>query len=940
MHRLRTHKNKYLGFLFSLFLMFNAITVNVHANQDGTSIVRAGWYEDSYNITGSNGERSGYGYEYQQTVAGYTGWKYKYTKAGWSDLFEMIQEGKIDLLSGVSYTEKRAQTMLFSQLPMGHEKYCLYANLHNTNISLSDLNTLNNKRVGLLKDSVQASQFFEWEQENHIQMKYVYVNSFEEGKQKAKNHEIDCVVSTETPAWIDYGMTRIAITGGSDIYFAINKNRPDLKEELDNAMRKIQNDKPFYTDELYQKYLSTQSTPVLTNEEEEWLDQNKQIRIGYLKNDLGISEHNTETQEFSGVITDYLYYAGNNMDADNLNFMLYEYDTQEELIEALKKKKIDAIFHFSQNPYVAEENGFILSNTILSKNLAVMTSKLHFNEDVKNTVAIKKGDLYKKWFVSYNYPNWKIKEMTTESSIEKAVKEKKVDCFLIENENASIYKKDQDLYCVYLTMPENICFALNRTNTTLLSILNKTLEVVPSNMLTASRSMYESANKKVTLADFIQDNYVVVTIVVIGIFIAILILLQKSRSAEAKAKQAAEQSLKLNVQLQDKQAQLQSALIQAENANRAKTSFLNNMSHDIRTPMNAIMGFTNIALKKNSDPQINNYLNRINDSTELLLTLINDVLDISRIESGNVSLNLKIAYLPDVEDSALNVIMGLISNRNLDLKINKNTLDNGYVWVDESKLRDILVNILSNAVKYTDDGGKVQFVSKYKKLDNQHIEVVYECKDTGIGMSEEFQKHIFDEFSQEQKDARTQYKGTGLGMSITKKYVDMMKGTITLQSEKEKGTSFIIKIPLALANSSEIISSQKEENIDAVKHCRILLAEDNDLNAEIAIVQLEEVGMRVQRVKDGKEAVKTFMSHPEKYDVILMDIMMPNMDGYEATKKIRSLPIGKKVPIIALTANAFSEDIQKSADAGMDGHVSKPIVLEDLIQVIFHCLLK
>ena len=843
-------------------------------------------------------------------------------------------------MSGVSYTDQRAQTMLFSQLPMGYEKYCLYANLHNTDISISNLNTLNNKRIGLLKDSVQATQFFEWEQENHLQMQYVYVNSFEDGKQKAKNHEIDCVVSTETPSWNEFGMTSISVIGGSNIYFAINKNRPDLKEELDSVMRKIQNDRPFYTDELYEKYLSTDFDSVLTNEERNWLDQNKKIRIGYLKNDSGISTYNSVTQEFSGVITDYLYYAENNMDADNLKFVLFEYANQEDLMKALKKHKIDAIFHFSQNPYIAEKNGFTLSNTILSKNIAVMTSQSHFNEDSVNTVAILKKDLFKKWYISYNYPNWKIKEMNSDALIEKAVKKKEVDCFLVENEHVSSYKNNRNLYCVYLTKPANICFALNRSDIVLLSILNKTLKVVPSNMLTASHSMYESANQKVTLIDFMQDNYMIVTLIVTGIFIAILILLSKSRKAEANAKQAAKQSLQLNEQLQEKQVQLQAALIQAEYANQAKTAFLNNMSHDIRTPMNAITGFTNIALKKNSDPQIANYLNKINDSTQLLLTLINDVLDISRIESGNVSLNMQIALLSDVEDSAINIIMGLLSNRNLDFVVEKDVLDKVYVMLDANKLRDILVNILSNAVKYTHDGGKIKFTSKYKKLDNQHILACYKCEDTGIGMSEEFQTHIFDEFSQEQSGARTQYKGTGLGMSITKKYVDMMQGKITLKSKQNKGTIFTVEIPVALPKSIDNFPKKQEVDIDLVKHCQILLAEDNDLNAEIAMVQLEEVGMHVKRVKDGKEAVDVYMNNPEKYDAILMDIMMPNMDGYEATRRIRNLSYGKKIPIIALTANAFSDDIQKSVDAGMDGHISKPIILDDLIQAIYQCLSK
>ena len=925
------------SFLLCLFVICSGINMQVDA--DSSSAIRVGWYEDSYNITGKNNEKSGYGYEYQQTIAGYTGWKYHYVKNGWSNLLADIQEGKIDLLSGVSYTDERAKTMLFSQLPMGYEKYYLYADFKNTDISTSKLSTLNEKRVGLLKDSVQATQFIDWEKENNIQMQYVYVSSFEEAKQKVKNHEIDCVVSTETPAWIDLGMSSITVIGGSDIYFVVNKNRPDIKEELDTAMRKLENDKPFYADELYQRYLSAASSSALTSVEKDWLDQNKSIKMGYLKNDSGISVYNESTQQFSGVITDYISQIHENM-SKKIQFSLYEYDSQDELIQALKTHQIDMIFHFNKNPYVAEKNGFILSDTVLSKSLSAVTSKSFFNEDNKNTVAVLKGDLFKNWYISYNYPNWKIKEMSSLKEIIRAVKDEKVDCFIVENGQASQYEKDRDFYCVNLKNHGDICFAVNRKDAVLLSILNKTLTVASPNMLTASLAMYENEEKKVGIFEFVQDHYVVFTLCVLGILISILILLHKSKLNEEKAKKSEEKTQELNVRLRENQAQLQVALIEAKSANQAKTSFLNNMSHDIRTPMNAIMGFTDIALKKEPSSEIKNCLMKINESSQVLLTLINDVLDISRIESGNSELNLKITYLPDVVDSALTVMTGLLSNRNLQFMVHKGTLKNPYVMVDALKLRDILVNILSNAVKYTDDNGSVEFIEKYKEIDKNHMLVHYEIVDTGIGMSKEFQKHIFDEFSQEQKGARTQYKGTGLGMSITKKYVDMMQGTISIQSEKGKGSTFIVEIPLEIANEKKANIQNKKLNVESLKHSYVLLAEDNDLNAEIAMVQLEEVGMHIDRVKNGKEVVDVFMAHPEKYDVILMDIMMPEMDGYEATLAIRHLPYGKKIPIIALTANAFSEDEQKSMDSGMNGHVSKPIVMENLLQVMVQCMTK
>lgn len=377
----------------------------------------------------------------------------------------------------------------------------------------------------------------------------------------------------------------------------------------------------------------------------------------------------------------------------------------------------------------------------------------------------------------------------------------------------------------------------------------------------------------------------------------------------------------------------------AETANAAKSTFLNNMSHDIRTPMNAIIGFTNIAMKHSPSPEIKSCLDKISDSSEHLLALINDVLDISRIESG------KIKYIPtpvdiaEVSDSVISIIYGYLANRDITFQTELEEPQTRYVLTDGVRVREVLVNILGNAVKFTHDGGTVTYaVSYHPEKEDRYINVRYRISDTGIGMSEEFVDHIFDEFSQEEHGARTQYKGTGLGMAITKKYVDLMGGTISVESKKGVGSTFTVELPMEITDVSAV---QKEDyfvgNVD-LTGLKILLAEDNDLNAEIAIVQLEELGMRITRAADGEEAVRFFAENPQgTFDIILMDVMMPKMNGYEATKAIRCLqnrPDAITIPIIAMTANAFAEDVQASLDAGMNGHLSKPIVMDEVIKTI------
>ena len=377
----------------------------------------------------------------------------------------------------------------------------------------------------------------------------------------------------------------------------------------------------------------------------------------------------------------------------------------------------------------------------------------------------------------------------------------------------------------------------------------------------------------------------------------------------------------------------------AESANAAKSTFLNNMSHDIRTPMNAIIGFTNIALKQNPKPEIKACLDKIRDSSEHLLTLINDVLDISRIESGKIQFSPVPVDITEVADAVVNLTHGFLSNRNITFQCNLEEPETRYVLADALRIREVLVNILGNAVKFTKDGGQIRFDAGYRPgADGQHIVVCYRIADTGVGMSEEYVEHIFDEFSQEENIARTQYKGTGLGMAITKRYVDLMGGRITVESKKGEGSTFTVELPVEVTEESRLPKRDRSAGSNDLTGVKVLMAEDNDLNAEIAAIQLEELGIQITRAADGKEAVRVFSENPAgTFDIILMDIMMPVMNGFEATAAIRGLPNrpdAMRIPIIAMTANAFAEDVQASLDAGMNGHLSKPIVIDEVVKTI------
>lgn len=445
---------------------------------------------------------------------------------------------------------------------------------------------------------------------------------------------------------------------------------------------------------------------------------------------------------------------------------------------------------------------------------------------------------------------------------------------------------------------------------------------------------YVAASTMNIMNSTIRVVIIIMMLMVVLIVLALISIIKVQRSSRlVKIEQ------KNNEELNKLRLAAEEAMIAAESASKAKSTFLSNMSHDIRTPMNAIIGFTNIGLKQNPTPELKNCLEKISNSSEHLLTLINDVLDISRIESGKIKYTPLPIDIREVTDTVLNIMHGFLSNRNINFRTRRTRIETPYVLADAVRIREVLVNILGNAVKFTDDGGSIIFEMNYHPWeDDKHIVVCYRISDTGVGMSEEFVEHIFDEFSQEENSARTQYKGTGLGMAITKRYVDLMGGIISVESKKNEGSTFTIEIPFELTDESEV----RKQGIPASKAdltgVKILMAEDNELNAEIAMVQLEEAGIQVTRASDGKEVVKIFAENPPgTFDIILMDVMMPEMNGYEATKAIRSMNNrhdDSNIPIIAMTANAFAEDVQASLDAGMNGHIAKPINIDELIKAI------
>ena len=924
--------------MLCLLLLLPALfPVKAAAETVPAKVVRVGSFEDTFNYVNEKGVRKGYGYELLQTLSGYTGWQFEYVSCDWSDCFEKLKNGEIDIMGDISYTEDRTEEMLFSDEPMGEEKDYLYADLSREDITASDFKTLNGKTIGVLMGTEPEVMLTEWEEKYDLKTQHVNISNNEDAKQKLANHEIDCFVSMEESFWTELGISTITRVGSSDIYYAINKDRADIKEELDNAMRALEDADPFYTADLYKRYFSMDYTPILTGEEKAWLKKHGAIRMGFLTGDSGVSVYDPSTGELTGTITDYIRFAKDCLGNQELEFQMVGYDSQKAELDALKSGEIDMVFHFDQSPNLAEEYRVACTNTTWTSNMMAVTNKEHFNETQANRVAVPQNKISLTRYLAVYYPQWEIVDCAAPEDAAKLVESGQADCFVTGTGSEGTYNKKYDFYSVPLPSPAKSCFAVNSGNGILLSILNKTIKAMPANMLTASLAMYKSAARKVTLGEFIRDNFVMVLLVssifVAVILLAILKLLRKARKAEAAARKAANDTQELN-------AKLQIAAENAESANRAKSTFLFNMSHDIRTPMNAIIGYADLASRHSDDPaKLKKYMENIQVCGQNLLMLLNNVLDLARIENDKTEMEYSVS---DVEKDFRNCIAmfrNQADSKGQTLTVTTQ-LQYPYIYADIPHLTEVCTNLVSNAVKYTGAGGTIRCgVTQKPGKKEGWCDTVVTVADNGIGMSQEFQKHIFEPFERERTSTVSKVEGSGIGMGIVKKLVGLMGGTVEVESKIGVGSTFTVTIPCRIASEDEIQAKRAADPADreSLRGTRILLTEDNDLNAEIATELLQEEGCTVDRAKDGVECVDMLEKAANgTYQLILMDVQMPVMNGYDATKKIRRMddPQKANIPIVAMTANAFSEDKQVALDAGMNDHIAKPINMSVLVPTL------
>ena len=928
-----------LAILMTMLLLTALLSLSASAAETVSQHerVRVGFFAmDGYHMMDEDGNRSGYGYDFLRLMARYWDVDYEYVgyDKSWEEMQQMLIDGEIDMVTSARRTPEREELFDFSR-PIGTNNGILTVRSDNSTIVEGKYSTYDGMRVALLRGNSRNDEFAEYARTKGFTYKSVYFDSAEEIAEALQNGTVDAIVTSSLRKMNNERI--LEKFGSSDFYVIVKKGNTELLNKINYAIDQMNAAEGSWKTTLYNKNYETTDTKNLeyTEEEKRIIAQySKENPLHVLCDPTRYPYSYTENGEVKGILPDYFRkiadYAG-------LSYEFLVPATRDEYIAYQSNKdavniSIDA--RMDTDNYAETKEWGVTAPYITMRMARVTRRDFDGNINVVTTV----NQTASTSIADVLAPGAEKLMCSTRQEMMEAVRNGKADAAFVYYYMAQAFVNSDTTGTMTYMPLEQPTFSYRMVvssteNHALAGILTKAMYAMPDNLvedLATQYTTYKATN--LTLADMIRLHPVtaVAIIVFISWMAVTLIVIVNRLQTRRKLQLAAQQKAKEMTVLAE----------QAQAASKAKSTFLSNMSHDIRTPMNAIIGFTNIALHQDSVPEMHNCLKKIEESSDHLLSLLNDVLDISRIESGKVEFSPVPANITAVTDSVIEIVKGMLLNRELNFEVHREPLQNPYVMTEPVRIREILVNILNNAVKFTKDGGTIRFDAGNRPgADAQHIVICYRIKDTGIGMSEEFQKKIFDEFAQEENGVRTQYKGTGLGMPISKKYIELMGGTITVDSRKGVGTTFTVEIPMELTNAEKVEKTKPLVQHNDLKGIKVLLAEDNDLNAELATILLEDLGMTVTRAADGQEVVDLFAEHPAgTYDIILMDIMMPKMDGHQAAKAIRAMyadrPDAEEIPIIALSANAFSEDVQASLDAGMNGHVSKPLNMEEVTKVI------
>ena len=928
------------GLLCFFLILASFCPITAMAAEAEHKTVRVGYYVNDHFQEGTSDDdvKSGYGYEYLRKVAYYSGWKYEYVYGKWADLYEQFLAGEIDIMAGVSKLKEREDYILFPDYEMGIEGYYLYKHEEDMEIGSEAPSTLSGKKIGVIKNTTMADSVRKWMYEHTVDAEIIEFDGFEAEQMAFDRKEIDACVEMDFNISTGSGRAPVVKIGELPYYLAVTKRRPDLLAELNAALVKLNEVEPYFRQKLqYGNYRNSLISHMLSETEQEWVREHNVMNVGYFEAYMPYCGSDREGNA-TGLLTDVMAEILRKLRIeDRITIRYASYHSYEEMVADLHAGKLDAAFPVGGELWSAEQDGIFSSSPVVSAGVDLAFAGSYDDETVAS-IAVNKNNKMQYYYTASNFPDAKIVLCNTVSDCLDAVLHGKAGSTILNGIRTNSLLSDSKystMVAFQLSRTDDFCFGVVDGNDDLLLLLNRGIKLIGEDY--GINASHKYMTYQYTAADFVRENALLIVLLIL--FISAVIIFLLVREAKNRKRYTAE--------IEKSRNELADALKAAKEASHAKSTFLFNMSHDIRTPMNAIIGFTDL-LKKHLDDKAlaRSYIGKIETANDFLLSLINNVLEMARIESGKVILDETANNMYTFWDALLALFDTQMKAKGITFS-SEIRVEHPDVMVDVTKIREILLNIVSNAVKYTPSGGTVSLtVTELPSSRSGYIVFQTVIADTGIGMSDEFLPHIFEEFTRERTSTESKVVGTGLGMPIVKKLVELMQGTIEVESELGKGTKFtlILSHRIADAADTKLESEYSDEyRIEDFAGKRILLAEDNELNAEIAMTILEEEGFLVERAEDGIICVDMIQkAASDYYDLVLMDIQMPNMDGYKATRTIRRLPDKQKadIPIIAMTANAFEEDRKKAFRMGMNGHIAKPIQIETLKNTLGYVLSK
>ena len=931
-----------LGVLFALLGAVALVATSpdaAWADENDSKTVRVGYYENEVFQEGARDDavKAGYAYEYYRKLAEYTGWEYEYVYDDFSTLYQKLLDGDIDLLAGLAFKEDRAAFIGYPSAPMGNETYTLVKHDADAETTINP-DSLNGKKIGVLNSAI-ADALNRYLNGQQIAAEVITFDGYEELFAAFDSGDLDVMAAEGDGA---YGRNHAEVLfafGSSDYYLCTTISRPDLLAELNSAQTQLSIEEPNFVSSLRTKYYSSSiSSRAFSVDEREWINTHDTLRVGYLENYLPYSDTDA-SGHVTGLVKDVVPAIFNNLGISNLNITYSGYKSYDEMIADVRADVIDVAFPVGGGLYYSEENGIYQSNAVVSASTELVF-KGEFTENTTSSFAVNENNRMQYYYIRTNFPDAEIAFYPSIDDCLHAVLDGKVSCTTLNGLRANDILKNRaykELSMRQTTRDDERCFGVEIGNMGLLKLLNRGVNVIGADYAQGLSYRYTEGLRSYSLIDMILDNMATVGTILFALAALVIIFLiheARRRDRLVVEKEAALEELEAkNQELAKSEKALSDALVAAEHANRAKTTFLNNMSHDIRTPMNAIVGFTALAASHiDNEEQVKDYLGKIAVSSEHLLSLINDVLDMSRIESGKMTLEETDVHLPDVIHDLRTIIQSNVTSKQLELFIDTQDVVHEDIIIDKLRLNQVLLNLLSNAIKFTPSGGTISFRVIEKPSSSEGVaNFEFQIKDNGIGMSEEFQETIFEAFTREQTSTVSGIQGTGLGMAITKNIVDMMGGTITVVSEEGKGSEFTVDIPCKISGKSA-----KPERVPELDGLRALVADDDTHTCLSVCSMLREIGMRPVWTNYGKEAViraKEAVDQADEFNVYIIDWLMPDQNGIETVRQIRKF-IGDSTPIIILTAYDWADIEQEAKEAGVTAFCSKPLFMSELRDVL------